>query len=113
MNQVTRRRRHWQAASALLVLTTTCSGSAEEKLTGGPTPSPPDAAAYFLDLKDGTLQRRELEAASGKLGVSITTVDVRTVDERLVAVLLTTPFQLFLRVRRVSDERLLNAHELK
>jgi hypothetical protein len=41
------------------------NGSAEEKLTGGPTPSPPDAAAYFLDLKDGTLQRRELEAASG------------------------------------------------
>jgi hypothetical protein len=30
--------------------------------------------------------------------VSITTVDVRTVDETLVAVLLTPPFQVFLRV---------------
>jgi hypothetical protein len=45
--------------------------------------------------------------------VSITTVDVRTVDETLVAVLLTTPFQLFPRARRVSDERLLSTHELK
>jgi uncharacterized protein DUF4399 len=41
------------AASTLLVFAATCSGSAEDKLTGGPTPSPPGAAAYFLELKDG------------------------------------------------------------
>jgi Domain of unknown function (DUF4399) len=41
------------AASTLLVFAATCSGSAEDKLTGGPTPSPPGAAAHFLELKDG------------------------------------------------------------
>ena len=41
------------AASTLLVFAATCSGSAEDKLTGGPTPSPPGAAAHFVGLKDG------------------------------------------------------------
>jgi len=41
------------AASTLLVFAATYSGSAEDKLTGGPTPSPPGAAAHFVELKDG------------------------------------------------------------
>jgi hypothetical protein len=41
------------AASTLLVFAATCSGSAEDKPTGGPTPSPPGAAAHFVELKDG------------------------------------------------------------
>jgi hypothetical protein len=41
------------AASTLLVFAATCSGSAEDKANGGPTPSPPGAAAHFLELKDG------------------------------------------------------------
>src|SRR5215475_9714698 len=41
------------AASTLLVFAATCSGSTEDKLRGGPTPSPPGAAAHFVELKDG------------------------------------------------------------
>src|SRR5262245_7320261 len=41
------------AASMLLVFAATCSGSADDKRTVSPTPSPPGAAAHFLELKDG------------------------------------------------------------
>jgi hypothetical protein len=48
-----------------------------------------------------TLYRHQLRSRVREIGVSITTVDVRTGDETLVALLLTPPFQVFLRVLTV------------
>ena len=39
--------------AALLCVATWSVASAQNKPTGGPTPSPPGAAVYFIDLKDG------------------------------------------------------------
>ena len=61
------------AASAVLLigLVTLTAASAQEKRTGGPTPSPPGAAVYFVDLKDGATVPTRMTIHFGLRGMGV------------------------------------------
>ncbi len=72
----TRKRRHAPfpaAVSAVLIAgVVTCTAvGAQEKRTGGPTPSPPGAAVYFVDIKDGATVPTRVTIHFGLRGMGV------------------------------------------